>query len=531
MKRMMTTLLLSGFLMGVSLCPNSSLAQKNDFPRKEALFLNAEDTVLLHDFAKQNLPPVVEATLKNGMRVLLLEKHSSPTISFHIMFRVGSVDESLGKTGLAHMFEHMIFKGTKSINSKNYDREKPALDAVEKAAQELLREQAKGSQANPQKLASLKKNLERQEAAADRWIAHDEYEKFYEEQGGANLNAYTGEDRTAYLVSLPSNRLETWMRLESDRFKNPVLREFYRERNVVMEERRMRTDSNPQGKLWEALITTAFQVHPYRNDIIGWMGDLENMSLTDAENFFRDFYAPNNAVAVLVGDLNPQKTLALFKKHFETIPARPLKTHYITEEPPQEGEKRVSIEFEAEPQIMMAFHKPNLPHPDDTVFQFIKALLSDGRTSRLYKNLVEGKKIALSASADSSGVGERYPNLFVVYGAPRHPHTASDWEKGVLGELEKLKKELPTTREMDKIRNQLTTELVTSLESNDQMARKLAYYQTIAGNWRYPWELQKRFGEISAQDIQRVAQTYLLDHNRTTAVLVPQKAPAEGEKP
>ncbi|MBI4051164.1 MAG: insulinase family protein [Elusimicrobia bacterium] len=466
-------------------------------------------------------PQVVEATLKNGMKILLLERHASPTISFHVMFKVGSVDESSGKTGLAHLFEHMIFKGTDILNTKNFTKEKPILDAVEKIAQEMLVEQAKGPSADPERLKTLKTQLATKEKQADAWIAHDEYEKFYEQQGGYNLNAYTGEDRTAYTVSLPSNRLEVWMKLEANRFQNPVLREFYRERDVVMEERRMRVESDPLGKLWEALITTAFQLHPYRNEVIGWMEDIRNLSRTDAENFFTGFYGPNNTVAVLVGDLNSKKTLELFKKYFEPIPTRQTRYRYTTPEPPQSGEKRVSVEFEAQPQVMVAFHKPNLPHPDDTVFQFIEALLVNGYTSRCYKNLVEGKKIAQSVNADHTGVGERYPNLFVVYGTPRHPHTASDWEKGVLEELERLKRDPPTDWELGKVRNQLTAELISSLESNDDMAKKLAYYETIAGNWRYPWELQKRFQDITAQDIQRVAQTYFTPQNRTVAVLIP----------
>ncbi len=465
-------------------------------------------------------PTVVQATLKNGMHILLLERHGSPTIAFHMMFKVGSVDEEQGQTGLAHMFEHMIFKGTKRLYSRDWNKEKPALDAIEQAALRLLAEQEKGERADPRRVAQLKTELEAREKDADQYVVREEYEKLYEMNGAHGLNAYTGEDRTAYLVELPSNRLEFWMAMEAERLRDPVLREFYKERDVVMEERRMRVDADPMGKLWEEMISAAYEAHPYGHDVIGWMSDLKALSRTDAERFFDTHYGPNSATAVLVGDLDPQATLAMFRKYFEPIPPKPLAKHHITAEPEQRGPRRVDVAFEAEPLTLIAWHKPSLPARDDTALQMLRAVLADGRTSRFYRNLVEGKKVALSASADAVGVGERYPNLFVVWGESRHPHTAAEVEAGLLAEIEKLKREPPTEWELDKVRNQLTAGLVKELESNHGMATKLAYYQTIADDWRYPWELQRRFQEITPKDVQDAAVKYLTAQNSTTATLV-----------
>ena len=479
-------------------------------------------------------PQVTSATLANGMKVLLVERHDAPVVAFHVMFKVGSVDEEAGKTGLAHMFEHMIFKGTKRLYSADWKKEKPWFDEVERRARLLLDEQEKGPRADAARLKELAASLAEAQAEEEKYIVREEYEKLYEMNGAEGLNAYTAEDRTAYLVSLPSNRLEFWMAMEAERLRDPVLREFYKERDVVMEERRMRTDADPSGKLWEALITTAYAAHPYRHDVIGWMSDLEDLSRTDAERFFASRYGPNNAVAVLVGDLDPRRTLALLKRYFEPLPARPLPEHHVTEEPPQKGARRVEIEFDAEPQVLIAWHKPNLPSPDDTALEMLRAILSDGRTSRFYKGLVEGRKLASSVSADSVGVGERYPNLFVAAGTPRHPHTAAELEDGILEEIDRIKREPPSDWEMEKVRNQLTAGLIKSLESGEGMAERLAYYQTEAGDWSYPWELQKRFREITPAQIQEAARRWLTTEGATTATLVkaepvPGPAAAAGE--
>lgn len=464
------------------------------------------------------LPKVAEATLKNGLRVLVLENRQSPTVAFRVNFKVGSVQEDVGKTGLAHLFEHMIFKGTKRINSKDFSREKPLLEKLEDVAQTLIREEHALSP-DPEKIAALRKELEEAQKQADEWMEKDEYEKIFQEEGGKGLNAYTSNDHTSYVISLPANKLELWMAMESDRFQNPVLREFYRERDVVMEERRMNYESRPWGKLYENFITHAFIAHPYHNPGIGWMSDLKRLTRADAEDFFVRYYGPNNAVMTIVGDVDAGKTLEMAKKYFETVPTRPLEFNPLTEEPPQEGERRSEVFFDAEPMLMIGYHKGDIRHKDQAAFEMLTALLSHGRTSRFYKNLVEKKKLAVSVSADIETPGEKYPHLFWVEGAPRHPHSPEELERGIYEEIEKIKKGPISDWELQKVRNQLMAGLLRTMGSNTGMAYILAYNESVAEDWKYHWKLLKDFEKIKAEDIQRVAKKYLASGNRTVSIL------------
>ena len=325
------------------------------------LALSFELSVL--SFAFCQTPPVQKATLANGMRVLILERHNSPTIAFRIAYAVGAVNDIPGKSGLAHLFEHMAFKGTTSLNSKDYAKEKPLLDALEKAADAAIREET-GPNPDPKKLAELKQAQEAAQKAADEWMEKDEYEKVLTENGAEHFNAHTADDYTMYEVSLPTNRLELWMTMESDRFRNPVLREFYRERDVVMEERRMNYESKPDGKLWENFVTHAYVAHPYHNEGIGWMSDLKRLTAQDAREFFAANYGPSKIVISVVGDVDAKKTLALFKRHFETLPSPPLNQGRLTEEPVQEGERRTIVRFQAEPKLMLGYHKPAITGPE-----------------------------------------------------------------------------------------------------------------------------------------------------------------------
>ena len=471
---------------------------------------------------------VVEHRLANGLTVLLLERHRAPIIAVNLTFKVGGVQEHNGITGVAHLYEHMAFKGTKTIGVTDAEKEKSVLDELDRIAEAIAAESTKGPAADQARLSALRKQFAETEAQANRFVIPSEMASLYQRHGGVGLNATTGKDMTRYFLSFPANRLPLWAAVESDRMANAVLREFYKEKNVVLEERRQRTDNSPFGRLHEAFAVAAFQAHPYGLPVIGWPSDLETLSRTQTEAFFQLYYGPANAVLAIVGDINAKETIALVETTFGRLPARPPSPPVQTKEPPQAGERRVEVEYPAEPSVLIGYHKPATDRPDDVVFDVIEALLSEGRTSRLFRRLIQERQVAVGVSATSDYPGTLYPNLFVLGGTPRAPHTAAEVEQAIYEELDRLKREPVTPRELEKILNQVDAALVRSLRSNGGMASRLAYSQVINGNWRETFQRRDRIAKVTPDDIRRVAAQYFVKSNRTVATLVkPPKAEAE----
>jgi len=463
---------------------------------------------------------VVEHRLDNGMRVLVLERRQAPVFTGYIRFKVGGVDEEVGKTGLAHMFEHMAFKGSTTIGTRDYEREAPLLDRIDKVATRLSVARYSKPPADPQTITALERRLRDLQAEHHKYVIKDELDDIYMRNGAVGLNASTGVDVTTYFVSLPSNRLELWMAMESDRFLNGVLREFYTERNVVAEERRMRYEVDPSGKLWENFLSAAFIAHPYQQPVIGWMSDIQQLTRADAMAFRRRYYVPGNAVMALVGDLDSDEVIRLADRYFGRIPERPDPPRVITTEPEQDGERRIKVEADAQPRVMVGYHKPTLPARADFVFDVLDGILSSGRTSRLYTALVKKQQVAVAAGTYQGVPGGRYDNLFVVYAVPRHPHTVDDVLDSIDLEIERLKDEPVNRRELQKIINQTEAGFVRRLRSNSGLASELSYFELIAGDWRYILEQIDAVRSVTPDDIQRVAQTYLTKKNRTVAELV-----------
>jgi predicted Zn-dependent peptidase len=474
------------------------------------------------------LPPVVDVTLKNGMRFLILERHVSPTVAFHTAYQVGAVYDVPGKTGLAHLFEHMIFKGTKTINTKDYKSEAKAMDRVEQVGKELILEQAK-RQPDPERVKKLREELEAAQKDADQYIVPDEYERLYTQQGGTHFNAFTAEDETAYIVSLPSNKVDLWMTVEADRFRNPVLREFYRERNVVMEERRMNYESAPEGAMWSAFLASAFVAHPYHNEGIGWMSDIAHISRTDTEEFFKKYYGPNNAVVSIVGDVDAKKIIEQARAKFEDIPTRPVPPDLLSVEPEQKGERRTTVRFEAQPRLLIGWKKKDYHDKDQAAIEMIDGILSMGRTSRFYKNLVEGKKLAASIETSTDEPGRKFPGVFIVEAAPRHPATPQQLEAAIYEEIDRLKKEGPTEWEMEKVRNNEVVGLLHALDSNEGLAGRLADDQAVVGDWRDSWELVAKLEKVTPDDVKRVASELFEPDHRTVAYLLAPERSAKAE--
>nr|WP_086426096.1 pitrilysin family protein [Nitrospira cf. moscoviensis SBR1015] len=470
---------------------------------------------------------VIEHRLANGLTVLMVERHQTPVVSVNITFAVGGINEQVGQTGIAHLYEHMAFKGTRIVGTTDYEKEKPVLDELALVGTELdLRERAaaaKGGGATADERAaveSLQKRFLALQAQAGQYVVGNEMALMYQRHGGVGLNASTGKDLTRYMISLPSNRLPLWAAIESDRMANPVLREFYKERGVVMEERRMRNDDSPNGLLFETFTSAAFRAHGYGIPTIGWGSDILSLTPAATEAFFKTHYGPNRATIALVGDINPQDTIALIERTFGRIPAAPPAPSLVTVEPEQRGERRVEVEFDAEPALVIGYHKPTLKHPDDDVFDVIDAVLSDGLTSRLHQKLVREKRLAVSVGSDASHPGVRAPNLFVITATPLAPHTTAEVEAAIYEEVERLKQEPVSAQELEKVLNNLDADLVRGLRSNSGLASQLALYQAVAGDWRYILTSRDNVSKVTAADVQRVAAQYFTRSNRTVALLV-----------
>ncbi len=466
---------------------------------------------------------VREHTMKNGMKLLLVERHSSPTIAAWIRFKVGSVDERSDERGLAHLLEHMLFKGTKTLGTTDYAAEKPLLDKIEATAIQLMDEKAKREKGDPARIAALKKERDRLEAEAEKYVVKEEFAQIYAKNGASGYNAFTAKDGTTYLINLPANKLELWAAIESDRMQNAVLREFYSERDVVMEERRRSYDTEPEGELWENFVAAAYHAHPYGQPTIGWMSDIENLSRTKAEAFLHKYYAPNNAIIAIVGDIDTDKTIALVERYFGAIPPGTPVAPVAVTEPAQEGERRIEILADAEPSFMVGFHKPTLPDPDDYVFDVIDMLLSDGRTSRLYKKLVVEKQLATDVGSFTAP-GSRYPNLFIIAATPRAPHTVAEIETAIYAEIEKLQKEPVAAHDLQQILNRLEYEEVRQMGSNGGLARNLTEYEAVAGTWRYLIEHRQKVAKVTPDDVMRVAKKYLVRENRTVGFITKKEA-------
>jgi predicted Zn-dependent peptidase len=460
-------------------------------------------------------------TLPNGLTVIICERPEAPVFSFYTHVDAGSVQDPMGKTGLAHMFEHMAFKGTDTIGTRDYKDEKAALEKIETAYAAYIAERDKPVGRDEQKLKQLEQAWKDDIAAADKYSApyNNEFGKIVESQGGEGMNAYTNLDETAYHYSFPVNRLELWAYLESERFLHPVMRQFYKERNVVIEERRMRTDSNPIGRLLEQFTEEAFAAHPYHRPTIGWMSDLNSFSATDAQEFFDKYYVPSNMVVTVVGDLKASEAMPIIEKYFSRLPARPKPDERTTTEPPQNSERRVVLQEQSQPLYLEGYHRPDYRSADDQVYDAIADLMSDGRTSRLYRALVRDKQIASDSAGFSGLPGNKYPHLFAFYAFPLPGHTTKEVADAIHMEIDRLKKEDITDAELKMIKTRAKANLIRSLGSNEGLASELGLFQARYGDWRELFRSVDRIEKVTKADIRRVANETFVPENRTVGII------------
>lgn len=526
---------------------------------------------------------VKEFTLGNGMRFIVVQRPVAPVFFAAIGFDVGSINEVDGTTGISHILEHMMFKGTKTIGTVSYAKEKKYLDKEDRLAAsvavarreigawrlEILDEFARNTASSlpdeakteigsdkikemeaviailetrkqmPEKaeryptlleengidyydrfLASKRLQLEiaRVQEEHKNLIVKEEFWDIYLREGGRMLNAFTANDLTAYIVYLPANRLELWMSVEADRLKNPIFREAYQERDVVAEERRL-GENDPDEMLWDAFQATAFQASPYRRSILGWMSDIQNVSRQDLESYFKRFYAPNNAVAILVGDLDVKVVERMATRYFGRIPAQEPIPPLITQEPRQMGERRVVVEHTSNPKVLIGYHIPAVPHPDYYPIQTLMAMLGQGRTSRLFK-IYEDLELTSSAPQVSNGPGDKMDNLLIIEATPRHPHTAEEVEAAIYNEIEILKNEPPSEYELQRIRNKIDAAMVRTLGNNMGIAFNLGLHAVSRGDWRSYLTDYEKVKQVKPEEVCYVAREYLVPRNRTVATLV-----------
>ena len=464
--------------------------------------------------------------LPNGLTLIVCERPEAPVFSFYTLVDAGSADDPLGASGLAHMFEHMAFKGTKEIGTTNYPAEKVALAKVEIAYAAYDAEYRKLVGQNPTKLAELKKAFEDAQAAAQQYVIPNQFSEIAEQNGAVGINASTGEDSTQYFWSMPSNRLELWAYLESQRIGQPVEREFYKERNVVQEERRMRIDSAPIGRMVEQFLATAYVAHPYGRSGVGWESEISQVTATEAEAFHKKYYVPSNIVVAVVGDLKASETMPVLERYFSKIPPGPRPEPMTTIEPPQFAEKSVVIKEPTQPFYVEGYHRPDYRDPDDSVYDAITDIFSNGRTARLYRSLVRDQKIAAAGEGFSGFPGQKFPGLFAVYAVPLPGHTPEEMREAIHKELERLKNEDVSDEELSRFKTRARADLLRGLADNDGLAHQLAEYQTRFGDWRQLFRDLDKINAVTKPDIRRVANKIFVDSNRTSArieFVAPQK--------
>jgi len=457
---------------------------------------------------------ISEFTLSNGMKFIVMERHQSPTVSFMTYVNVGSAYEQPQKTGAAHFLEHLAFKGTTQIGTQDFQAEQPLLIELD-----LLADQIKTAKASGQSVTELQQKFDQTQAKAATYVKQNEFGQIVQQAGGVGLNATTTADATRYFYSFPANKLELWMSLESERVLDPVFREFYEEQAVILEERRMRTDNSPIGKLVEEFLQVALPDHPYGRPVIGYEADIRNLESRDIREFFERYYSPDRIIIGIAGDVDPKQVQPMAEAYFGRFKAKSRTPDVVVEAPPQTAPRRVSVKLPSEPWYMEGYQRPAITDPDDAVYQMIASILSGGRTARLYRSLVDQQQIALSVQVTPTFPGDRYSNLLLLFAQTAPNHSIDQVAAAIDAELTRLKTVPVPETELDQVKTQARAGLLQTLASNQGMASLLPEYESKTGSWRNLFEELKAIDAVTAADVQRVAQHLFQPQNQTVGKL------------
>ena len=462
--------------------------------------------------------PVRTVTLDNGMRILVLPRPGAPTVAAVVQYRVGGVNEVPGQTGIVHLLEHLLFKGTTTVGTTDPDAERVLFARMDSIQDDLVAERS-APRPDSARMMELADRITALEDSARAFVVPSEFDRILTTAGARGLNATTDSESTTYFVEFPRNRLELWFALEADRMRNPVFREFYTERDVVREERLLRTETQPGGLLYETHLSTAYRAHPYRLPVVGWMSDIESLRRPDVERYYRDYYGARNAVVALVGDLDPDRVERWAREYFGPVREGREIPPVVTVEPEQRGERRVRVHFDAEPAVRIGWHVGSIHAEDTPALVMLTSLLTGGRTARLHRRLVLEDRSAVGVTA-GLGPGSRYPLLFTIQAAPRAPHTTADLEAAIYEELDRLASEPPEPVELERVRNQYQAGEVRRLVSNLGLALQLAESESLLSDWRATFEYSRRVQAVTPEDVSAVVRKYFRPENRTVATLV-----------
>jgi predicted Zn-dependent peptidase len=468
---------------------------------------------------------ITTKVLPNGLTLIVCERPEAPVFAYSTFIDAGDVDDPSGQSGLAHMFEHLAFKGTSQIGTTDYAAEKAALAKVEAANDAFEAEYLKPVGRDEKKLAELHKAFLDAQAEAHKFVIPNQFTEVAEANGAHGLNAGTGLDETEYFWSMPENRLELWAWLESGRLSDAVPREFYKERDVVLEERRMRTDSNPIGRLLEQFLATAYVAHNYGRSGVGWPSEVSQITATEAMEFHKKYYVGGDIVVTVVGDVKASEAMPMLEKYFSKVPGGPKPEEMTTVEPRQIAEKTVTIREQTQPFYIEGYHRPSYRDPDDAVYGAIQDIMSNGRVSRMYRSLVEQQQIAAEAQGISPLPGDKYPSLFAFYAVPLPGHTPAQMRDAIHKEIDKLKSADVTDAELQMYKTRARADLLRGLADNQGLANALSQYQTRYGDWRELFLELDKVDKVTKADIRRVANQVFVDSNRTSAEIVTE-APA-----
>lgn len=460
-----------------------------------------------------------EYTLDNGLKVIILENHAAPVISFCTMVDAGASNEVVGATGLAHVLEHMAFKGTTQFGVTDYSKEKPLLAKIDKIYDELVKEQ-KSFNPNKEKIAELEKQFKETQDELNKLVVQGEFMELLNKNGSSGLNAFTGSDMTVFIVSLPANKAEFWAMLESHRFKAPVFREFFKERDVIMEERRLGIENQPVGRLLEELLGISFKAHPYGVTVIGHMSDLKVMTRKLVSDFHHKYYVPSNMTIAIAGDVNPEEMIGYIEDYWGDMPKVEKPALPVTVEPEQLGERTITIKEKTQPFVLIAYHKPSISQEDEIKLRLLGNILGSGRSSRLYGRLVKEEKIATALFSFGGYPGTKYPGLYLFFAMPSKGNSAEKVRDVMFEEIEKVVKEKVTVEELDKVKTQEKASIVRDLSSNLGMAIKLATYNIQTGSWKNAFLEIDKINAVTIDDLYEVAGKYFTPKNRNIAMIV-----------